>query len=118
MKKNKRKSRLRITGNARGLMQICKDIRRRWLQYGENRKTVSLDRPDSLGFRCPACNSYWTFSKLQIDHIVPLGPRPRTWEELGPYAKKMFERKCQALCKSCHQEKTKAERERRKSNGK
>lgn len=106
-KKRKRRGTKRILGNERGLMFICKDIRRRWLQYGENR----LD----LEYNCFQCGVDDTLGKLQIDHIKPLGSRPRTWNELGDYAKRMFENKCQALCKKCHKAKTDAERKRRKS---
>jgi len=114
----KRKSRLRIKGNQRGLMFICKDIRRRWLQYGENRKLqynkaivfVGIDK----GRHCDICKQFKLKDQLDIDHIKPVGSRPRKWEDLGKYAEVMFERQCQALCKSCHKQKTDGERKRRK----
>lgn len=99
-----KRSKKRIHGNDRGLMMICRDIRRRWLQYGENRKNPIC-----------VCKHADGIILLDIDHITPLGARPRKWEELGRYAKKMFERKCQALCKTCHKEKTVYERQKRKA---
>lgn len=107
MKKRKKRRAKRILGNDRGLMMICKDIRRRWCQYGENRKQIGVG-----ALACHMCSTVW-IKGFQVDHIKPLGPRPRMWSELGPYAEKMFERKCQLLCKSCHKIKTDTERERR-----
>lgn len=109
-----RKSKLRIKGNDRGLMMICRDIRRRWLQYGENRSQFKTGH-DVL--ECMRCGETVGLN-AQIDHIKPLGARPRKWEELGKYAKAMFERECQALCKPCHKQKTDLERKRRKKNAK
>lgn len=82
---------------------ICKDIRRRWLQYGTNRKDVPKI--------CAGCKKE---VDIQIDHVVPMGARPRSFDALGDYAKRMFENDCQALCKTCHKSKTDAERKRRK----
>lgn len=104
MKKRKKRRAKRILGNDRGLMFICKDIRRRWLQYGENR--IHHDN------FCAKCG---VVKLMQIDHIKPLGPRPRAWEDLGDYAKRMFTNKCQALCTACHKAKTDRERKRRKA---
>jgi len=81
---------------------LAKDVRRRWAQYGENRKILQTD--------CWECGKVTT---LQIDHIKPMGPRPRTPEDFCDYIYRMFNNKCQALCKPCHTEKTKLERERR-----
>ena len=98
-----RKTKKRIHGNARGLMMICRDIRRRWLQYGENRKNP-VNR----------CKHLKKEEKGEVDHINPVGSRPRTWFRLGPYAEAMFENACQVLCSTCHFKKTKREREKGK----
>lgn len=100
-----KKRKFRILGNDRGLMMICKDIRRRWFQYGENRKDL---------YRCTECAECGKAGS-DVDHIIPMGKRPRTWAELGDYAKRMFENKCQVLCKKDHKIKTDLERKRRKS---
>jgi len=100
-----RKSRLRIKGDDRGLMMICRDIRRRWLQYGQNRKYM---KNSDICFKCGDPAEEW-------DHIEPVGSRPRVFQDLGTYAERMFGSPCQALCKVCHLEKTKRERERRKN---
>ena len=102
-KKRKRKRRAkRILGNDRGLMMICRDVRRRWAQYGENRKEIDEN--------CVVCGALGK----DIDHIEPMGSRPRIWEEIGTYARRMFENLCQRLCKECHLIKTNLERQRRK----
>jgi len=100
-----RKSRIRIRGNDRALMMLCRDARRRWMQYGENRGK----KPDV----CPKCEMN---APKQSDHIIPLGGRPRDsveFKDLGPYLTKMFNRKCQWLCEVCHKKKTHKERKRR-----
>jgi len=109
MKKRKKRRAKRVLGNDRGLMMICRDIRRRWMQYGENR--IIIDR------FCPHVvfvDNNINMADHQIDHISPMGPRPRTWDELTGYARRMFENDCQILCKRCHLVKTNEERERRK----
>lgn len=83
-------------------MMLARDVRRRWLQYGENRKGLSN--------KCSFCDKLGK----DIDHVVPLGPRPRQPEDFCAYIWNMFNRECQVLCKKCHKEKTDAERKKRK----
>jgi 5-methylcytosine-specific restriction endonuclease McrA len=89
-----RQSRLRVLGNARGLMMLCRDVRRRWMQYGENRNV-----PDLL---CAHCGLK---RKLQKDHIYPIGKRPQSFYDLGDYAYRMFNGECQGLCGPCNRKK-------------
>lgn len=96
-----RKSRLRIHGNDRFLMQLCKDIRRRWMQYGENRKVKQL--------LCAKCE---VEEVQEVDHIEPVGKRPYTIEDLVPYIKRMLFLPCQGLCKKCHSQKTAEQRKK------
>jgi hypothetical protein len=99
----KRKSRLRIVGDDRLLMMLAKDVRRRWLQYGQNRKL-----PEGL---CEVCEKV---PGTEIDHILPVGARPRIPQAFGDYIEHMVYAKCQRLCKECHYNKTKTEREKRR----
>lgn len=94
-----RKSRLRIHGTDRGLMMLARDVRRRWLQYGDNRK---LEK----GLCADCKKELWT----EVDHKIAVGARPRTPEEFGPYIRKMFYTPCQGLGKECHAKKTKEDR--------
>lgn len=87
-----RKSRIRIKGNDRFLMMLCRDARRRWLQYGENRKIEKTP--------CIFCKS---MVNLEVDHIDPLGPRPRKLTELPKYLNKMIYGECRWLCRECNQ---------------
>ena len=96
------KSKLRIKGNDRGLMMLSRDVRRRWLQYGENRHL-----PEGC---CVLCNRE---DGTEIDHIDAVGTRPRVPDEFGPYITKMFYGKCQRLGKKCHLKKTGEDRKRR-----
>jgi len=95
MKRRKKK----YKGEARALMILCRDIRRRWSQYGENRGR-SKDN-------CIQCKNW---GKVQWDHIKPIGSRPLKIGQVPVYWKKMFKTKCQALCLLCHKAKTETER--------
>lgn len=94
-----RKSRIRIRGNDRLIMMLCRDARRRWLQYGENRKS----RPT----KCVLCKKRLA---TDCDHIVALGPRPRTTKDFRPWLESMIYSQTQWLCKTCHKEKTTLDR--------
>jgi len=102
-----RKSKKRIHGNDRFLMMLCRDARRRWMQYGENRKVAKAQA------KCAVCNKR---AAEQWDHIKPLGPRPRTLDELPKWLYTMIEGECQGLCKVCHRKKTDLERKKRKGS--
>ena len=101
MIRKKKKSRIRIRGTDRAIMMLWKDARRRWLQYGENRKEAVV----GLCVHCGAREA------VEGDHIERVGARPRTPEEFGPALRRMLYGKCQGLCEQCHGIKTKAERE-------
>lgn len=72
---------------------LSRDVRRRWLQYGDNRK---------IPLELCKCGSN---KDIEADHIDPVGKRPYNPEEFGPYIRKMFYNKCQALCRKCNKEK-------------
>ena len=95
-----RRTRVRIRGNARALMWLSRDIRRRWYLYGENRKEAKLHT------ECELCGE----PASEIDHIDPVGARPRIPEHLVGYWYRMFYNKCQALCGKCHTLKTASDR--------
>jgi len=95
MKRRKKK----YKGEARALMILCKDIRRRWSQYGEN-------RGPSRGV-CSECKKQ---GKVQWDHIKPVGARPLKIQQIPAFWRKVFRTNCQALCKFCHKAKTETER--------
>lgn len=70
-------------------------------------------------FRCNKCKKEFTAKDIQIDHITPIG-YDKSWDE---FIEALFcEREnLQALCTSCHLEKSKSERKRqleRKKNKK
>lgn len=97
-----KKSRIRIRGIDRAIMMLCRDARRRWLQYGENRK--------GLEEKCARCSK----KGVEIDHVIPLGKRPRQFDEyMINWLKRMFYGTCVILCKKCHIKKTKRERKER-----
>ena len=82
-------------------MMLARDIRRRWLQYGENRKQAKG--------KCAHCKRR---EGIQVDHIEPVGSRPRQPEDFCAYIRRMFYLECQALCAKCHQAKTQREKKK------
>lgn len=86
------------------MMMLARDVRRRWLQYGQNRKLFDGE--------CIKCGKE---PGTEIDHIRAVGKRPRTPQEFGDYIEKMFYSPCQRLGRKCHAEKTKEDR--KKING-
>ena len=106
----------RITGDDRALMFICRDIRRRWMHSGENRVeayTKALVSPRALFYACSQCAHIFNRKQVDVDHIEGVGKRPRTFQELSAYAIRMFNLKCQVLCKDCHKNKTAKERKKK-----
>jgi len=73
-------------------------IRRIWY-WSPNRKAVK-----KAAKACALCGK--VCDKYDIDHIVPVGPKPAEWKNWDQYLNSMFEGKLQALCKECHKEKT------------
>jgi 5-methylcytosine-specific restriction endonuclease McrA len=94
----------RIKGNDRFIMMLARDVRRRWLQYGLNRKLAKR--------LCNVCNK---IDGTEIDHIEPVGSRPHIPQGFGDYIERMIYIPCQRLCKQCHLKKTNEERAKRKN---
>lgn len=61
----------------------------------------------ALHYRCAVCGKEFVQSRVQVDHILPIGSC-KTWDE---FIEKLFCEKdnLQVLCKSCHKRKTKKE---------
>lgn len=95
--KKKGKMKKRFKGNDRFIMFLAKDIRRRWGQYGENRK-YNLKK---IKTKCVMCNKRAT----QWDHLTPVGRRPYTFDDIVPYIKRMLFEPCQPLCAECNRKK-------------
>lgn len=75
---------------------LSRDVRRRWMQYGQNRVEVK-------GKVCEFCGK----PAEEVDHIEPVGARPRQPSDFGPYIEKMFLNKCRPLCSKCNKERRK-----------
>lgn len=98
----------RILGNDRALMMLCKQARRYWEYYSPAYKQTKLESHcNQCGFKVPY---------VDVDHFPPLGPRPRTFDDLGDYLNRMFFGPVQGMCKQHHDAKTKDERSKRIKN--
>ncbi len=110
----------KFIGNDRALKFLQSDIRRRWMQYGENRQAaykeaefVGETRKQKL-YECQECDEVIKREQCQIDHIKPVGKRFYIAEDILDYWNRMFYNNCEVLCYTCHSKKTKLERDRRK----
>lgn len=65
-------------------------------------------------YKCAACGYDFPQTQVQVDHIVPIG-KDLDW---NTFIEKLFceAENLQVLCKQCHKNKTKEERENQKSN--
>jgi hypothetical protein len=89
----------KFKGTDRFIMFLCRDIRRRWMQYGENRPyNLSAEKNYTTCIRCKSRAVEW-------DHVDPVGKRAYTLEDLVPYMKRMLYGKCQPLCRNCNAKK-------------
>lgn len=83
--------------------------RRIW-RWHPSRRLVKDQAKEGKKFKCSECKELVT--KVQIDHIEPVGKGPRSFEGWDAYYQKLF---CdavnlRALCVPCHKLKTKKEK--------
>jgi hypothetical protein len=67
-------------------------------------------------YRCAACDNLFPIKEVETDHIVPAGSL-KTYDDVVPFIQRVL---CpveglQVLCKTCHREKTNAERRKNKT---
>ena len=87
----------KFTGNDRLLMFLCRDVRRRWQQYGENRPYSLKSKPT----KCVSCSR----RAVEWDHIIPVGKRVYSFDDLPDYIKRMVFGECQPMCQKCNRKK-------------
>lgn len=97
------KSRIRIKGEDRALMMLCRQARRYWKYYSTVYKTVKEIS------KCNICND-GKVQKIEVDHFPALGPRPRTIGEFPDWWTRLMTGPQFGLCIPHHREKTKQER--------
>jgi 5-methylcytosine-specific restriction endonuclease McrA len=63
-------------------------------------------------FQCNLCKGWFKQKEVEVDHIVPVGAL-KCPEDLAGFVSRMFvgKDKLQVVCKTCHKEKTKRERD-------
>jgi 5-methylcytosine-specific restriction endonuclease McrA len=77
----------------------------------EGRKTVK-GKKHKYEYQCTKCAGWFKAKDVQVDHVVPAGTSKDSWDT---FIKKLFvgTEKLQRLCKPCHLQKTRNERERK-----
>lgn len=63
-------------------------------------------------YRCNVCKKEFPSKEIQVDHIKPVVDPKVGFKDWNTYIKRMFcsEKNLQAVCKPCHKEKTKKEK--------
>ena len=63
-------------------------------------------------YQCKHCKGWFTDKQTSVDHIIPVGSL-KSFDDIQPFCERLFchEKGLQILCDTCHQIKTKHERE-------
>ena len=84
----------------------CLRRARRYVIEGQTKKGKPVRK---LHWQCATCmNWFRNESDMEVDHIIEIGKRPSSVDELLAYIKRMYceQDNLQALCVSCHLKKT------------
>jgi 5-methylcytosine-specific restriction endonuclease McrA len=105
---------------ARYFSFIRSALRRAWTKYPVRYQVMDKARKPYTGkdkrtkwvYVCAACQKTFKSTEVNVDHIKPAGTL-RTYSDLPDFVKNLF---CEAdnlqvLCKTCHDKKTKEERQ-------
>lgn len=85
-------------------------LRRARKKVNDGNKTAKGKPVWKYFWKCAECEQWFRDeSMMEVDHIVEIGPRPRSIEEVKDYILKMYcgQENLQALCQVCHMKKTK-----------
>lgn len=80
------------------------------------RKNQSANKRMRWEYQCNICKGWFSDKDVEVDHIIPAGSI-RSFDDIGGFAERLFcdADKMQVVCKSCHAEKTKKDREQSKN---
>jgi 5-methylcytosine-specific restriction endonuclease McrA len=94
--------------------KVVPALRRIWL-HSPLRREASKRAKDGQYYRCELCSALQ--SKVYIDHIVP-AVTTEGWEGFDSFIERLFcpPDQLQAICESCHTDKTTQENQERKEN--
>lgn len=78
------------------------------------RKYTGKSKAQKWEFQCALCRDWYAQKNVEVDHIVACGPL-RTFADLPVFVERLYCGKegLQVVCKPCHKEKTKADREKK-----
>ena len=91
-------------------------LRGAWVRWPPRSEALKLakerdpDNPRGFKWRCARCDKLFPAKQVNADHIIPCGTSLKGWDR---FIERMFigVDKIQVLCRSCHKEKTKEEKE-------
>lgn len=95
------------------IQEIMKANRREEMEL---KKDGSISKKKAVYFKCNKCGKWERRKNVSVDHIIPVIPTNSVFTTWDDFINRLF---CdisnlQILCKSCHDEKTKKERDQRK----
>ena len=89
----------------------------RWWKPAESvrmkarRPYKGVNKRQKFEYQCNSCKKWFSAKNTQVDHIVPAG-RLASFDDLPGFVRRLFveEEGLQLLCNSCHDKKTKNEK--------
>jgi 5-methylcytosine-specific restriction endonuclease McrA len=86
-------------------------LRGLWSEWPPKTECITASRRGPDKYECAHCKGLFRRSNMHADHISPAIDPIKGYEGRGTYAERLFvdADKLQALCISCHKEKTTAE---------
>ncbi len=113
-----------IWSTARFFSFIRSALRRAWTRWAPKyealadvkRKYTGDNKRQKFEYKCAECSNYFPQKEIEVDHLTPCGSL-KNYDDIGPFVKRLFvsKDKLRVVCKGCHKEKTKKERDRKKN---
>lgn len=99
------------------------NLRRAWTKWPPKYEVLkNARRPVNKGrqkweYQCDKCKGWFQGKEVQVDHTIPAGTL-KSFEDLPKFAENLFVGvdKLTVLCKNCHSQKTKEERNMNKED--
>lgn len=108
-------------GRKRGfIVAVLRSGTRRWPPKFEalNEAKTEKKKNEKTGriaqhYVCAGCDQEFTSTNIEVDHIVPVVDPKKGFKDWNTYIKRLFceKQNLQVLCKPCHKQKTKEEKQ-------
>jgi hypothetical protein len=89
--------------------KIRSALRKVWMYSPQRRDALKAAKMPDGKYFCEACKKFFEKWAMDVDHVSPCGSFSN-WAEFGLWADRLFTNPLQAICKSCHKDKTNLQR--------